>query len=54
MDQSLQRNKKYLFQIIKIKKFGENATQNIIHGKVWMTYMKEDSIDARNCSERIN
>jgi hypothetical protein len=54
MDQSLQWNKKYLFRIIKIKKFGKNATQNIIHGEVWMTYIKEDSMDARNGSERIN
>jgi len=32
----------------------KNATQNIILGKVWMTYIKENSMVARNCSERIN
>jgi hypothetical protein len=25
-----------------------------MHGKVWMTYIKEDWMNARNCSERVN
>lgn len=54
MDQSLQRNKKYLFQIKKLRNFGKNATQSIINGKEWMKYIKEDSMDARNCSEMMN